>query len=59
MKWATGAVRGNGPATPRFGSLVYSTSGCQVGGWIQMGMDEAQHTPWEWKNVMKIVKGEK
>ena len=31
LQWPTAAVRGNGPTAPRFGSLVFSTSGCQIG----------------------------
>ena len=31
------------------------------GEWIQEGMEQAQHTPWEWygKNMGAMVKGEK
>ena len=45
--WATVAVLGNVSIAPQFWSLVSSTASSWMGEWIQMGMEQAQHTLWE------------
>ena len=47
--WAIVAILGNVSADPRYWSPISSTASYWMGECIQMGTEQAQCTPWEWR----------